>query len=126
MRMPSAMLPDDALRMPQHYLVVTLPNSVGILPHAASTPKGYDNMGSYQVGSVARRTSGAIAVSYRLREVTSWSIVALGVACIVYQLPTDADTVADRERILAVLSRDTRITSAQTLNEFAVQFDAQR
>jgi hypothetical protein len=124
--MPSVMLPDDALRAPQRYVVVTVPNPVGFLHHAASTPKGYDTVGPYQVGGVARRTSGAIAVSYRLREVTSWSIVPLGVACIVYQLPTDSDSVADRERILAALTRDSRISSAQALHEFEVKFDIRR
>ncbi len=113
---PSAMLPEDALRMPQRYVVVTLPNPINLLPHAASTPRGYDSMG-YQVGSVARRTSRAIAVSYRIREVTSWPISALSVACIVYQLPTDAEL----ERLLAALARDTRVKSAQALAEFAVE-----
>jgi hypothetical protein len=122
MRMPSAMLPDGALQIPQRFVVVTLPNPVNFLPHAASTPKGYD-AGPYQIGSVARRTSRAIAVSYRLREVTSWPIAALGVACIVYQLPPNADTVADRDRTLAALTRDDRITSAQVLHEFTVKFD---
>jgi hypothetical protein len=121
--MPSAMLPDGALRIPQHFLVVTLPNPVDFLAHAASTPKGYDHVGPYQVGSVARRTSRAVAESYRLREVTSWPIAALGVACIVYQLPKDADTLADRDRLLAALTRDDRITSAQGLYEYTVKFD---
>jgi hypothetical protein len=121
-RMPIAMLPDGALRMPQRYVVVTLPNPVAFLPHAASTPKGYDNVGRYQVGRVARHTSRAIAMSYRLHAVTSWPIAALGVACIVYQLPTDTD----RERLLAALTLDSRIKSAEALNEFAVNFDVQR
>ena len=55
MRMPGAMLPDGALRTPQRFVVVTLRNPVDFLPHAASTPKGYD-VGPYQVGGVARRT----------------------------------------------------------------------
>jgi hypothetical protein len=123
--MPGAMLPDGALRIPERFVVVTLPNPVDFLPHAASTPKGYD-VGPYQVGSVARRTSRAIEVSYRLREVTSWPISALGVACIVYQLPAGADTIADRDRTLAALAQDGRITSAQVLYEFTVKFDAPR
>jgi hypothetical protein len=122
MRMPIAMLPDGVLRIPQRYVVVTLPNPVAFPPHAASTRKGYDSVGPYQVGSVARRTSRAIAMSYRLREVTSWPIAALSVACIVYQLPTDTD----RDRLLAALTLDSRIKSAQALNEFAVNFDVQR
>jgi hypothetical protein len=125
MRMPGAMLPDGALRIPQRFVVVTLPNPVDFLPHAASTPKGYD-VGPYQIGSAARRTSRAIELSYRLREVTSWPIAALGVACIVYQLPADADTVADRDLTLAALAQDGRITSAQELYEFTVKFDAPR
>jgi hypothetical protein len=119
------MLPDGALRIPERFVVVTLPNSADFPPHAASTPKGYD-VGPYQVGSAARRTSRAIAASYRLREVTSWPISALGVACIVYQLPADADTVADRDRTLAALAGDARITSAQVLYEFTVKFDGPR
>lgn len=121
-RMPGAMLPEGALQMPQRFVVVTLPNPVDFLPHAASTPKGYE-VGPYQVGSVAQRASRTIAASYRLREVSSWPISALGVACVVYQLPTDADTVADRGRLLAALTRDSRITSAQALYEFRVKFD---
>lgn len=121
-RMPGAMLPDGALQMPQRFVVVTLPNPVDFLPHAASTPKGYE-VGPYQVGSAAQRASRTIAASYRLREVSSWPIAALGVACVVYQLPTDADTVADRGRLLAALTRDSRITSAQALHEFRVKFD---
>lgn len=124
-RMPGAMLPDGALQMPQRFVVVTVPNPVDFLPHAASTPKGYD-VGPYQVGNAARRTSRALEVSYRLREVSSWPISALGVACIVYQLPADADTVADRDRTVAALAQDGRITSAQVLHEFTVKFDAPR
>jgi hypothetical protein len=123
--MPGAMLPDGALQVPQRFVVVTLSNPVDFLPHAASTPKGYD-VGAYQIGGAARRTSRAIAVSYRLREVTSWPISALGVACIVYQLPADADTVADRDRTLAALAGDARIASAQMLYEFTVKFDGPR
>jgi hypothetical protein len=122
MRMPDAMLPDGALQTPQRFVVVTLPNPVDFPPHAASTPEGYE-AGQYQVGRVARRTSRMIAASYRLREVSSWPIAALGIACIVYQLPTDADTVADRGRLLAALTGDSRIRSAQALYEFRVKFD---
>jgi hypothetical protein len=126
MRMPSAMLPEAALQVPQRYVVVTLSNPTSLLPHAASTPKGYDNMVPYQVGSVARRTGRAIAVTYRLREVTSWPITTLSVACIVYQLPADADSTADRDRILAALIRDGRIMSAQALFEFTSRVDSPR
>ena len=112
------MLPDGALQMPQRRRVTTEPCNFACCVH----PKGYE-AGPHQIGSVAQRTSRTIAASYRLREVSSWPIAALGVACVVYQLPTDADTVADRGRLLAALTRDGRITSAQALHEFRVKFD---
>jgi hypothetical protein len=124
-RMPgAAMLPEAALRMPQRYVVVTVPNPMNFSPHAASSPRGYDNGGQYLVGSVARRTSRAIAVSYRLREVTSWPIVVLSVVCIVYHLPTDTDL--DPEALRAALARDSRVQSVQPLFEFALDSDLQR
>ncbi len=45
----------------------------------------------YQVGSVARRTSRAVAVSYRFRGGNELADLSSSVACIVYQLPTDAE-----------------------------------
>lgn len=124
-RMPdAAVLPEDALRKPQRYVVVTVPIPMNFSPHAASTPRGYDNGGRYLVGSVARRTSRAIAVAYRLREVTSWPIVVLNVVCIVYQLPTDTDL--NPEALRAALARDSRVQSVQPLFEFAVDSDLQR
>jgi hypothetical protein len=109
------MLPAAALAMPQRYLVVTLPNPANSVPiRVASTPRGYDNVGPYLVGSASRRASRAIAVSYRLHEVSSWPIAVLRVNCIVYELPADADL----DRLLAALARDTRVKSAQALSEF--------
>ena len=55
-QMPAAaMLPEAALRMPQRYVVVTVLNPMNFSPHAASSPRGYENGGPYLVGSVARR-----------------------------------------------------------------------
>jgi hypothetical protein len=113
-RMPGA----AALRMPQRYVMVTVPNPMNFSPHAASSPRGYDNGGPYLVGSVARRTIRAIALSYRLREVTSWPIVVLSVVCVVYQLPKDTDV--DSEELRVALARDGRVQSVQPLVEFAV------
>jgi hypothetical protein len=116
---PSSTLPAAAFETPQRYLIVTLPNPVDTVPsRAASTPRGYDNVGGpYLAGSAARRASRAIAVSYRLREVSSWPIAVLSVNCIVYELPPDADLA----QLLSALARDTRIKTAQPLFEFAAE-----
>ena len=116
---PSSTLPAAALETPQRYLIVTVPNPVDTVPsHAASTPRGYDNVGGpYLAGNAARRASRAIAVAYRLREVSSWPIAVLRVNCIVYELPADADLA----QLLSTLARDTRIKTAQPLFEFVVE-----
>ena len=116
-------LPAAAFETPQRFIIVTLPNPADSDPsHAASTPRGYDTVNPYIAGSAARHAGRAIAVSYRLREVSSWPITVLSVNCIVYELPADANL----DQLLALLARDTRIKSAQPLAEFAVQSELAR
>lgn len=112
---PQAVLPDAALTSPQHYLVVTVRNPVMPPPlHAASSPRGYDGGGLYQAGGRARSVSGALAEDYGLRQASSWPIAVLGVHCLVYALPAEADP----EQLLSRLARDPRIESVQPLQRF--------
>jgi len=109
----SATLPNAARDSPQRYIVVTVRNPVS-MPRAASTPRGYDSVGPYTVGGVARSLSLALAKDYRLKESASWPIALLNVHCLVYQLPVDTDL----SRLLAALKRDARVESAQPLLNF--------
>lgn len=111
----SAELPVQAREAPQRYVVVTVRNPVGAPGlHAASTPRGYDGVGLYAAGSVARKTSRALAADYHLRETSSWPIAVLGVHCLTYELPQGADP----KPLLARLARDPRVESAQPLLTF--------
>jgi len=114
----SAELPAAARAAPQRYVVVTVRNPV-IMPGSstASTPRAYDNVGSYTAGSIARRTSRALALDYQLREVSSWPIALLDVHCLVYAMPESAD----RDRLLAQLALDRRVESVQPLQTFGTQ-----
>jgi hypothetical protein len=114
----SARLPPAALEAPQEYIVVTVRNPVSLpSTRAASTPRGYDNAGLYAAGSVALRTSHALAADYHLREISSWPIALLGVHCLAYALPANADP----QQLLAQLARDPRVESAQPLQSFGTQ-----
>lgn len=117
-RAPPAQLPAAVRGDAQDYVVVTVRNPV-IWPgsHAASTARGYDGMGMYRAGSVARDTSRALAADYHLREVSSWPIALLGVNCLAYALPGGADRV----QLLAVLAHDPRVESAQPLLTFETE-----
>ena len=102
----SATLPAEALTAPQHYMVVTVRNPVGLpLTHAASTPRGYDNIGPYQAGRIARTAAVALARDYDLQETASWPIALLEVHCLVYKIAAEADEA----QLIARLSRDPRV-----------------
>lgn len=110
-----ALLPEAARDAPQHYVVVTIRNP--ITPpalHAASSGRGYDNIGAYQAGGKARDASRGLAAQYGLRETSSWPIALLGVHCLVYALPDNADP----EQVRAALARDPRVESIQPLQQF--------
>jgi subtilisin family serine protease len=116
----SAQLPAAAREAPNGYVVVTIRNPVTRpIASAASTPRGYDRLGPYAPGSVARRLSRTLAADYHLQEISSWPISLLGVHCLVYALPD----VADSDRLLGQLERDTRVESAQPLQSFETLYN---
>ncbi len=111
----SAMLPESARDSPQRFVVLTVRNPVTLpAARAASSPRGYDNLGPYMAGSVARGLGRALARDYSLREAATWPIALLDVHCLVYELPA----AADRGELIAALARDARVESVQPLMDF--------
>lgn len=103
---------------PDRFVVVTLRNdSVPVATRAGSTLRGYDTATRYSAGPAARATAHALASDHRLREVSGWPIAALGVHCIVFELPPDSAGDA----LLVRLRHDSRVESAQPLQSFATQ-----
>src|ERR1700736_4398044 len=80
---------------------------------AGSTGRRYTG-GTDGVAQGAHHNAQRIATAYSLKQVASWPIKALGVHCVVYEIP-DARSVA---QVLATLSKDPRITLAQPLQQF--------
>lgn len=111
----SATLPVAALIAPQRYVLVTVRNPVGLpTARAASSPRGYDNVGPYLAGSVARAAAKRLSRHYGLVEAASWPIALLNVHCLVYELPQDADPAL----LVATLAHDPQVESAQMLQGF--------
>jgi hypothetical protein len=111
----SAILPSAALDAPQHYVVITVRNPVSLpTARAASSPRGYDNVGPYLAGSVARSAARKLSRDYGLQETASWPIALLDVHCLVYQLPPGADPAL----MVAKLALDVRVESVQMLQGF--------
>jgi subtilisin family serine protease len=80
---------------------------------AGTTGRRYTG-GSYGVAQGAHNNAQRVAADYSLRQVASWPIKELGVHCVVYEIP-DSRPVAE---VLAILTKDPRITLAQPLQEF--------
>ena len=105
--------PQDTSRV----VVVTIRNTPGpSAARAGSTQRDYVPPASYSVSPVARADAKAIAVSHGLREISAWPIGLLGVHCLMFELPAQAD----RDAVLARLRSDPRVESAQPLNSFNV------
>jgi subtilisin family serine protease len=100
---------------PERLVIVTVRNVPGpAVPRAGSTQRDYDARSSYSVSPAARATARAIAVQHKLREVSSWPILALGVHCLVFELPAGAA----RGTTLESLRADGRVESAQPMQTF--------
>jgi subtilisin family serine protease len=96
------------------FVVVTFANDpYRPASRAGTTGRRYAG-GTYGVAQGAHNNAERVASTYSLKQVASWPIKALGVHCVVYEIP-DARSVAD---VLAALTKDPKITLAQPLQQF--------
>jgi hypothetical protein len=96
-------------------IVVTVLNPVAPpAVHAGSNVLGYGATDHYRNGQRAMSTLAALERRYKLREIAGWPIKPLGVYCAVLR----PEPGADREALLAALSRDERVRIAEPLHEY--------
>jgi hypothetical protein len=99
----------------ERLILVTIDNAGALMLTApGSTPHGYDAIGSYTVSDQARSAGAALGRDYGLRQVRAWPIAPLGVQCLVFALPPQADRAA----LLRRLALDRRVRLAQPLQLF--------
>ncbi len=99
----------------ERMILVTIDNVGALtLTEPGSTPHGYDAIGSYIVSDQALAVGAALGRDYGLREVRAWPIAPLGVQCLVFALPPQADRAA----LLRRLAADRRVRLAQALQLF--------
>ena len=117
-RIDSRALGNQVLLSADHYIIVAVDNErATYVAHAGSTPRGYDAIADYGATARARETLHAVARQYGLREVNSWPIMPLQIDCAVLELPAGAD----RDQLLADLSKDRRVKLTQPLHTFATR-----
>ena len=74
-------------------------------------PDTYRQRGEYADSTFSRRVAAALAEQYELEEVAQWPVTALGVHCVVYDVPPRLSM----DTILRRLGQDQRIESVQTM-----------
>ncbi len=117
-RIDSRALGDQVSLSADHYIIVAVDNvPAAYVARAGSTPRGYDAVADYGATARARETLHAVERQYGLREVNAWPIGPLQIDCAVLQIPTGAD----RNQLLAVLSKDRRVKLTQPLQTFATR-----
>ncbi|MEM7585710.1 MAG: S8 family serine peptidase [Acidobacteriota bacterium] len=98
-------------------ILVTLTQAdIEPLRAAGSTSRQYVGSPTYARSERTRRAVARLARDYRLQRVEGWPIQALGVYCVVFEVPPGRplDEVIDR------LARDARVESVQPMQRFEV------
>jgi Subtilase family len=115
-RLPGTSLAGGALNeRADRLILVTIPNSGGpMFSEPGSTPRGYDVIAPYAVSDQARAVTAALERDYGLQAVRAWPIVPLGVQCLVFALPPEADRAA----LLRRLAADRRVRLTQPMQVF--------
>lgn len=106
---------------PDRMIVLAVANPPETLMlRAGTTAAGYGAASGYSAGGSARAQVAALAVQYRLREVSAWPIPSLKIHCAMLEIADDAR----RDEVLAQLATDPRVRLAQPLQTFDLLADA--
>ena len=119
-RIESRALGNQVSQSADRFIIVAVDNApTAYVAHAGGTPHGYDAVADYGPTSHARRALRALEQEYGLREVNAWPIEPLHIHCAVLEIPSGAD----RNALLATLSKDRRVKLTQPLQTFATRTD---
>ncbi|MBM4202171.1 MAG: serine protease [Gammaproteobacteria bacterium] len=80
----------------------------------------YRKRGEYSNSTWSERRAAELAEDYGLLQRAQWPITALGVHCVVYEVPATQSV----DRLLHELGEDQRVESAQSMHSFHVMSDA--
>jgi hypothetical protein len=119
-RIDSRALGNQASLSSDRFIIVAVDNvPAAYVAHAGGTPRGYDAIAGYGATVDARAALRAVEREYGLREVNAWPIGPLQIHCAVLEIPSGAD----RNQLLAALSKDRRVKLTQPLQTFATRTD---
>lgn len=118
LRIDSRALGDQVSLSSDRFIIVAVDNvPAAFVAHAGGTPRGYDAVADYGATVHAREAMRGVENQYGLREVNAWPIGPLHIHCAVLEIPSGAD----RDELLAALSKDPRVKLTQPLQTFATR-----
>ena len=119
-RIDSRALGNQVNQSSDRFIIVAVDNEpAAFVAHAGGTPHGYDAVADYGATAQANTAMRAVEREYGLREVNAWPIDPLHIHCAVLEIPSGAD----RNELLAALSKDRRVKLTQPLQTFATRTD---
>src|SRR5258707_13347391 len=119
-RIDSRALGNQVNQSSDRFIIVAVDNlPAAFVAHAGGTPHGYDAVADYGATAQANTAMRAVEREYGLREVNAWPIDPLHIHCAVLEIPSGAD----RNELLAALSKDRRVKLTQPLQTFATRTD---
>ncbi|MEM7354960.1 MAG: S8 family serine peptidase [Acidobacteriota bacterium] len=104
----------EGLASERRLLVTLTQTNPGLLRGAGSSSRQYAGSGDYVLTERTRRTLRRLARQYGLSTVEGWPIRALGVYCVVYEVPAGRSLDA----VVAQLAEDPRVESVQPMQRF--------
>lgn len=107
---------DEAAPDSDRDILVTL-SAAGAAEASGGAAAPYSKRKRYRAPQAAEALAAELSATHRLAEITRWPIRSLSVICIVYRVPADSS----RDDIIDLLKRDSRIDSAQRLQQFATR-----
>ena len=97
-------------------ILITFEDERNDRPPIAESVSGYRQREDYGNSTWSLRVAEALAEDYGLHPVTQWPINALGIHCVVYEVPANQSM----EQVMQRLGQDKRIEAVQAMKTFHV------
>lgn len=106
----------DSATVEDRRLLVTIADRTINRESSGNTLNGYRIRGQYNNSGWSERIAGELAERYDLQVITQWPVTALGVSCVVYEVPKQVRL----PQVIADLQKDQQVSLVQQMQHFQV------
>ena len=106
----------DSATVDDRRLLVTFADRTINRESSGNALNGYRIRGQYNNSGWSERIAGELAERYHLQVITQWPVTALGVSCVVYEVPKQVRLT----QVMADLQKDQQVSLVQKMQRFQV------